>query len=104
MSTDAAELRGSGVPAGWRDLEQSIERLLTEHDGVRTRLDEAEARIRELEEALQGVSSGELDPSEMASELRDLRRENEELAARMADAREAVRRILGRLRFVEEDR
>lgn len=104
MSTDAGELRRPGVPAGWRELEGAVQRLLQEHDALRERLGQAEGRIRELEAALQGVSTGELDPSAMASELRDLRRENEDLSVRMTDAREAVQRILGRLRFVEEDR
>ncbi|HUH11700.1 MAG TPA: hypothetical protein VMK65_01265, partial [Longimicrobiales bacterium] len=65
MSTDAAELRRS-AGEGWRELENAVARLLETHDALQARLAAAEARIQELEAALQGVSTGELNPSEMA--------------------------------------
>lgn len=103
MSTDAAELRPSAAE-GWRELEDAVARLLETHDALQGRLAAAETRIRELEEALQGVSTGELDPSAMAAELRELRSRNADLTGRMADARAAVERVAGRIRFVEEER
>lgn len=104
MSSDVAEPGGNGVPAALGELENAVERLLREHEAMRSRLAALEARSRELEATLTGVSTGELDPGAMAAELRDLRRENEDLSTRMADARESVQRVMTRLRFVEEDR
>lgn len=102
MSTDV-ETRRAGAPAGWNELELSVRRLLDAHDSWRRRAVAAEARIAELEASLGKVSRGEFDPEELAAELRRQRARNRDLAARMDEAREAVRRIGARLRFLEDD-
>ena len=101
MSTVGADAAGNR-PAGWSDLEEVVERLLVQHEGLRRRLRAAEARVRELEEALRGVSTGTLDPTAMASELEQLRHQNTDLEARMEEARARVERVVARLRFVED--
>lgn len=103
MSADA-DVGRTTLPAEWGELERAVDTLLGANDELRGRLEATDRRVRELEEALQAVTSGELDPSLMAGELEQLRRRNDELRKRMEDARDAVQRVLGRIRFVEEDR
>jgi hypothetical protein len=49
------------------------------------------------------VSAGEIDPVALAERTRELEAENRDLLDRLTRARESVRRILGRMRFTEEE-
>jgi predicted RNase H-like nuclease (RuvC/YqgF family) len=104
MSSGAPESRADGVPPELRRLERSLERLLSEHEALRSRAAAAERRIRELEEALQGVSSGTLDPIALAQRADTMERENRQLNKRLAQAHETVQRIVARLQFLEGER
>jgi hypothetical protein len=85
-------------------LESAVLLLLQEHDALRQRADTAEARLRELERAVQDVSTGRVNPVALAEDARRLEEQNADLRARIDAARDAVNRMLGRLQFVEEDR
>jgi hypothetical protein len=85
-------------------LEQSVRRLLEAHDAWRRRAELAEARVVELERAVQDVSTGRVDPVALAESASRLEKENVALRARIDAAHEAVQRMLGRLHFVEEER
>jgi hypothetical protein len=52
---------------------------------------------------LRNVSAGEIDPVTLAERTRELEAENRDLLDRLTRARESVRRILGRMRFTEEE-
>jgi chromosome segregation ATPase len=85
-------------------LELTIRRLLESHDAWRRRAEQAEARIGELETAVQDLTSGSLDPVAMAGEVRSLAARNSELQTRLETAQQSVQRMLSRLQFVEEER
>ena len=102
MSSDAAEAGADGVPAEWDELELVVRRLLDQHAQWRRRAAEAEARVRELEKALDDYSSGRVNPLELGERLERLEAENRDLRERLESARGSVDRILGRLQFMEE--
>ena len=102
MSSDAAEASDLSLPE-WDQLELAVRRLLEDHDALLQRVAAAEDRTTELELALRNVSAGELDPVTLAERARALESENQDLLDRLNRARESVQRILGRLRFVEEE-
>lgn len=85
-------------------LELSIRKLLEAHDAWRRRAREAEARIAELEESLRRMSTGGLNPLELADELRELQARNRRLEERLQQGSEAVQRMVARLQFAEEGR
>lgn len=89
---------------GWDRLESTVRRLVDEHDALRRRALAAEQRVRELEAALDDVSTGRLDPLEVSERARSLETENERLNERLTLARGMVERILGRIQFAEDDR
>lgn len=100
MSSNARE------PAGLPELDQlerTVRKLLEQHDALMTRVAAADNRVRELDLALRNVSAGEIDPVTLAERTRELEAENRDLLDRLTRARESVRRILGRMRFTEED-
>jgi chromosome segregation ATPase len=102
-STSVAKSRHA-VPPELDRLELTVRRLLEAHDAWRARAETAEARIRELERAVQELASGSLDPVAMADEVRSLETQNAELRTRLSSAQQAVQRMLSRLQFVEEER
>jgi hypothetical protein len=85
-------------------LELTLRRLMDEHDRWRRRAQKAERRVRDLESALEGVSSGTLDPVALAAQAESAGRENRALRDRLDQARGSVDRIVARLQFLEEDR
>jgi seryl-tRNA synthetase len=85
-------------------LELTVQRLLQAHDALRRRAEAAEARVRELERAVQDVSTGRVNPVELAEDARRLEDQNAALRARLDAAYRAVHRISARLQFVEEER
>jgi predicted RNase H-like nuclease (RuvC/YqgF family) len=102
MPSDAAEGNALSLPE-WDGLESAIERLLEQHASLRERAEIAEGRVRELEAALRDVSAGRIDPVAIAEHAQSLEKENQLLNERLERARHSVQRILGRMRFVEEE-
>ena len=102
MSGNAPE---TAVPPPEFDrLELAIRRLLDAHDGWRRRARAAEARVKELESALQEISTGRIDPISLSEEVERERQRNRELNERLAQARATVEKILTRIQFLEEGR
>jgi predicted nucleic acid-binding Zn-ribbon protein len=85
-------------------LELTIRRLLEAHDAWKQRAVAAEARVAELEQALQQLSTGGLDPLALADQVRELQAANETLRKRVQQGHDAVQRMLARLQFAEEGR
>lgn len=102
-SGSAHRTRGT-VAAELDTLELTIRRLLDACHGWRRRAETAEARVTELEAAMQDVSTGRLDPVAMAGEVERLEERNRELRERMDQAHAAVLRMSARLQFTEEER
>ncbi|MEX0906705.1 MAG: hypothetical protein WD054_00120 [Gemmatimonadota bacterium] len=94
----------AAVPPELDTLELTIRRLLDAHNAWRRRAQVAEARARELEAALQGVSSGRLDPVALAAEAERLEKRNRALRERMDQAHAVAQRMAARLQFTEEER
>jgi predicted RNase H-like nuclease (RuvC/YqgF family) len=102
MPSDAAEGSALSLPE-WDGLETAVRRLFEHNDALRERVEDAEARIRELELALRDVSAGRVDPVALAERVEALETENQQLNERLDRARHSVQRILARMRFVEEE-
>lgn len=85
-------------------LESAVLQLLREHDALRRRAAAAESRVRELERAVQDVSTGRVNPVALAEDARRLEEQNADLRARIDAAHQAVTRVMARLQFVEEER
>lgn len=85
-------------------LELTIRRLIESHELWERRAIAAEARIRELEEAIQEVSAGRLDPVALGEEVRLLEERSTSLQNRLVRAHAAVERMMARLQFTAEER
>lgn len=85
-------------------LELTIRRLIESHELWEKRATAAEARIRELEGAIQDVSAGRLDPVALGEEVRLLEERNSSLQDRLLRAHAAVERMIARLQFTAEER
>lgn len=83
-------------------LDEAVGELLTRAEHRRTHLEEARERSRELEVLLRKFGQGEEDPSGLQARIAELTKENQELRARVEKGREAVKRLLARIRFLEE--
>lgn len=85
-------------------LELTVRRLLDAHDRWRQRALAAEARVRELEGAVEDISGGRLDPVALGEEVSRLEERNRMLNERLEQAHAAVLRMMARLQFTVEDR
>jgi predicted RNase H-like nuclease (RuvC/YqgF family) len=85
-------------------LELGVRRLIDANAELRRRAEAAEAAVADLHSAVQGLAAGTLDPLALSARVETLEAENRELRDRLAQARQAVQRMLGRLHFVEEER
>ena len=85
-------------------LELTIRRLIESHERLEKRAIAAEARIRDLEGAIQDVSAGRLDPVALGEEVRLLEERNASLQDRLVRAHAAVERMMARLQFTAEER
>lgn len=83
-------------------LEGAVEATLIRIGGLERDLDEARRQASEMEELLRKFSQGETAPSEMAERLRLLEEENRDLRDRLQSGKEGVKRLLARIRFLEE--
>lgn len=91
------------LPPELDHLELTIRRLIEAHDKWRDRAAAAEARIRELETAVQELSAGRLDPVALAEDVRTLHDRNASLEDRLTRAHAAVERMMARLQFTAEE-
>lgn len=92
------------APRELERLEQRVQRLLAAHGEWRRRAESAEARVHELEAAMQDVSAGRLDPVTMGERVQELELQNRMLRERLDRAHEIVQRMTARLQFGEEER
>ena len=83
-------------------LESAMSRAIEVIQALRARERELEQRTSELEGTVRGLSSGDLDPQELLSRLNTIEQENEELRRRIESGRQAVERLLSKVRFLEE--
>lgn len=97
--TDGADAVPGEVLA---ELEESVGRLLAALRGVRERHEASEVRVRQLEEVLKRLQQGESDPVELQERIQALEAENQDLRDRVTQGRDGVRRLLARIRFLEE--
>jgi predicted RNase H-like nuclease (RuvC/YqgF family) len=94
----------SQIRATLERLASGVDRLLRNHAELQARLVQTEARLRELEQMLGRLGRGEVDVAGMSTELEMLEAQNSALRARMEEGREAVERLLSRVRYLEEQR
>jgi DNA repair exonuclease SbcCD ATPase subunit len=100
MSTAGGEDR---LPAEWDRLELALRRLVEDYERWRRRASVAEDRMRQLQDTLDGLSSGRVDPQALQSRVTELEAENAALKERIDEGAAQVRRILARVRFLEEE-
>ena len=84
-------------------LEEAIGRTLLELRGLRERAHRAEDRVRRMEDLLERSGEG-VDPRRMVDRIRMLEEENGDLHRRLSEGRDAVDRLLARIRFLEEQK
>lgn len=85
-------------------LELSIRRLIESHERWVERAAAAETRVQELENAIQDLSAGTLDPVALGEAVRVLEERNSSLQDRLTRAHAAVERMMARLQFTAEER
>ena len=83
-------------------LNGAIDRALAQVEDLRNRVQEAEQRNGELEALVARFEGGEESPRDFVARMKTIEAENEDLRDRLAKGREAVGRILSRVRFLEE--
>jgi len=94
-----AEASAVGDPA--LRLAAAVGRAVEELDRARSRLAEAELRVRDLELLLARFARGEDDPVRLAARIRAVEEENRLLRERLEEGRAGVERLLSRVRFLE---
>lgn len=104
MSNAGDEGPRRGRSTDWDRIELAVRRLLDDYQKHRNRADTAEARILELEEALQTLSGGGPDPIVLGERISKLEIENAALRDRLRQAHAEVERIIARLQFMEGQR
>jgi hypothetical protein len=102
MSSNAADT-GDGALTELDGLEMAVRRMLERYDALLAKVDAANVRVRELEQSLDNVSGGDIDPVALAERTRELEAENRDLIDRLDRAKESVKRILARMRYTEEE-
>lgn len=85
-------------------LEEAVQRAVRRIDGLEVRLREARERASELEELLRSFQTGDEEPAEMKARLEAVEAANADMRDRLARGRDAVERLLARIRFLEEQR
>jgi hypothetical protein len=89
---------------GFDRLEGLVADALDSLASLRDRALSAEARVRDLEEALERHEAAGGASEETAHRLGAYQAENRELRGRLTRGREGVERLLARIRFLEEQR
>lgn len=103
MSRPEAD-RGAGASAALKRLDQAVADAVSQVGDLRGRVQAAEARSKELEGLLQRFDAGGENPGDYVERVHVLEAENVDLRARIHEGREAVERLLSRIRFLEEQR
>jgi chromosome segregation ATPase len=85
----------------FKDLEGAVTRALGELEQLRRQADESQLRSGELETLLDSFRAGDESPADMKARLNRLEAENRDLHERIARGREAVERLIARIRFLE---
>lgn len=88
--------------AALKTLEGAVGRLLRRVRALDERARSNESRREELEDLLRRITSGDETPAGMHRRVQLLERENEELRRRLGEGREAVERLLAKIRFLEQ--
>jgi predicted RNase H-like nuclease (RuvC/YqgF family) len=83
-------------------LDEAVSQTVSRLEALRTRVEEVQAREADMRGLLGQFTAGELDPAEIMGHVRTLEEENEMLRRRLRDGKEAVERLLARIRFLEE--
>lgn len=83
-------------------MEGAVGRVLDEMTRLRERTRRAETRVRDVEALLRRFTRGDDDPAQLQRRVSDLQSENEDLRVRIEEGREAVERLIARIRFLEE--
>lgn len=104
MSPSAEGSASGGPLPGFDTLEEAIARALRQVEVWRRRAQAADADRRQLRTLLEQMQSGEGDPLAVARELGRLSEQNDELRARLAEARARVERIEKHFFFLEDVR
>ncbi len=86
----------------FRELEGAVARVLAELDQLRRQAGESQLRSGELETLLDSFRAGDESPADMKARLNRLEAENRDLHERIGRGREAVERLLARIRFLED--
>ncbi len=83
-------------------LTAGVDQILRAHQDLGDRLARAEDRLLELEAVIADLAGEGIDVVTMAQELRASQEENAALRGRLEEGREAVDRILSRIRYLSE--
>lgn len=84
-------------------LDRAVSRMMEELEQMRERVRRSETKARDAQALLQRFSDGDDDPARQHDRMMALEEENRELRDRLREGREGVERILGRIRFLEEE-
>ncbi len=96
---------GNGDHAAWSaldELEGVVDAALAEVEQLRRRAAEIEAEHAEMTELLRRFTQDEESPGRLLTRLETLEGENADLRDRLERGRDGVKRMLARIRFMEE--
>jgi len=85
-------------------LNAAVRGALDEIDRLRAELAQARRQNAEMEDILKGITSGERSPAQMMLELDRAQTQNTDMRERLEQGRDAVERLLAKIRFLEEQR
>lgn len=85
-------------------LDLAVSEALAQVRDLRARVNAVETRNEELEALMARFDSGAESPGDYVARMRSLEAENGDLRVRLEKGRDAVERILSRIRFLEEQR
>lgn len=85
-------------------LDTAVDQVLDQVRDLRARVRAVEGRNSELEALMARFETGSDSPGDFVQRMRALEAENGDLRGRIERGREAVERLLARIRFLEERR
>ena len=104
MSTPGGGRIADPARSAFKELDGAITRILKEYEKLNSRVRDTEGRTRDVEELLRRFTKGEVDAGGLQQDLARLESQNEDLRSRVEEGRAGVKRILDRIRFLEEHR
>lgn len=90
--------------AALQELERAVAKAADRLHELSRRVEEAEARSRQLQELVGRFTGNPDEAGEILTRLGRLEEENVDLKARLEEGRAGVDRILARIRFMEDQR